>query len=134
MDYPSLKARTKPPKAKPRLKRSEGPDSKLLVSKLYSYLICHGDEDCRLPIYDVVRRLQKFSGDASYDAKRALEFARSSSQNFAVMNVEGKQFVEAKTSVKICDGFQDGKCRAAECQGLHICRFFLEGTLQHDTK
>ena len=106
-------------------------DSKI-VSELYSSLICHGDEDCRLSINDVVKRLQTFSGDLACDTEKVLKLVECSRDKFVVKSVEGKQFVEAKTSVKICDAFQDGQCKAAECEGLHICRFFLEGTAKRD--
>ena len=103
-------------------------DSNLLASKLFSYLICHS-EDCRLPINGVAKRLQKFSDGNSYDAKKALEFVNSFREKFVVKHVEGRDFVEARTSVKICDAFQEGKCRAGGCKGLHVCRFFLEGIM-----
>lgn len=133
MDYSSFKATMKSQK-KPRRTSGSGigstktHDSKLLASKLFSYLICHG-EDCRLSIGSVANRLQKFSGDKSYDSKKALEFVNSFREKFVVKNVEGKNFVEAKTSVKICDAFQEGKCKSGGCKGLHICRFFLEGMI-----
>ena len=103
-------------------------NSRLLASKLFSYAICHGD-DCRLPIGTTAKRLQKFTGDKSYDTKKTLEFVKSSRDKFLIKNVDGKQFVEAKTSVKICDSFQEGMCKSAGCKELHICRFFLEGTV-----
>ncbi|CAB4013955.1 poly [ADP-ribose] polymerase 12-like [Paramuricea clavata] len=140
MDYSSLKATMKSAQRKPRrtsgsgiYKTTETHDSKLLASKLFSYLICHG-EDCRLSIGSVAKRLQNFSGDKSYDSKKALEFVNSSREKFVVKNVEGKNFVEAKTSVKICDAFQEGKCKSGGCKGLHICRFFLEDNCKFGAK
>ena len=109
---------------------SETLDTKLLASKLFAYLVSHA-ENCRLAIGRVAERLGEFSGGKSYDSKKALELVNSSRDKFSVIkNVEGtEQFVEVKTSVKICDAFQEGKCGTEGCKGLHICRFFLEGML-----
>jgi hypothetical protein len=133
MDYSSLKNNMKPTrtrKLKSRASRSGSPDilldSNLLASKLFSYLICHG-EDCRLAIDRVAKRLRKFSDGKSYDSKEALAFVDKFRDKFIVKNVEGTKFVEARTAVKICDAFQEGKCKAGGCRGLHICRFFLAG-------
>lgn len=130
-DYSSLKANSKKVRRRPKPRSSAGNsetlDSNLLASKLFSYLICYR-EDCRLAIGDVAKRLRKFSGDSRvYDSKKALEFVNSFREKFVVKSVGGEQIVEAKTSVKLCDAFQDGKCKSSGCKELHICRFFLEG-------
>ena len=120
-----MKAAKKP---KSRASRAGSPEtlaSNLLASKLFSYLICHG-EDCRLSIGRAAKRLQKFSDDKSYDSKSTLAFVNSFHEKFVVKNVEGTRYVEARTTVKICDAFQEGKCKAGGCKELHICRFFLE--------
>lgn len=134
MDYSSLKASMKPvPKPRRRSTsnqtgNSANLDKNLLASKLFSYLICHG-EDCRLAITDAAKRLQKFSDDRGFDKKKALEFVKCFREKFDVKNVEGKEFVEARTLVKICDAFQQGTCKATGCNELHVCRFFLEGAI-----
>ena len=120
----NVRARSKPSTTR----NSDDLNSRHLASKLFSYLICHGD-DCRLAIVSAAKRLQKFSGDKSYDSKKALEFVRSFQDKFLIKNVDGQQFVEAKTSVRICDAFQEGKCKSTGCKTLHVCRFYLEGTV-----
>ena len=130
MDYFSLKENMKAAKRpKSRASRAGSPEtlaSNLLASKLFSYLICHG-EDCRLSISRAAKRLQKFSDGKSYDSKKTLALVNSFREKFVVKNVEGTSYVEARTTVKICDAFQQGKCKAGGCKDLHICRFFLEG-------
>ena len=108
------------------LKYFEATDLKNVGSKLFSYLISHGEE-CRLDISQVAKLLQTFSGEDELDSVKALRFVKSSREKFRVKTVEGKEFVEARTSIKICDGFQEGICRTEDCKRLHICRFFLEG-------
>lgn len=120
----NVRARRKPSTTR----NSDDLNSRHLASKLFSYLICHGD-DCRLAIVSAAKRLQKISGDKSYDSKKALEFVSSSHEKFVIKNVDGQQFVEAKTSVKICDAFQEGMCKSTGCKRLHVCRFYLEGTV-----
>lgn len=100
--------------------------SKQLLTKLFSYLLCHCDDSC-LEINKVTRKLQKFSDSDIYDREKALQIIKSSHKRFIVKNVNGQQIVEARTTVKLCDAFQNGKCHYSSCRRLQICRFFLEG-------
>ena len=63
-----------------------------------------------------------------YDAKKTLEFVNLKGEKFAVQTIKGKQFVEVKTSLQLCDEFMfphtDKKC--SSCAKLHVCRLFLE--------
>ena len=47
-----------------------------------------------------------------------------------VKTIEGEQFVEARSSLKLCDRFmfpfKKGTCDIRSCDKLHICRGFLE--------
>ena len=65
-----------------------------------------------------------------YDAKKTLEFVSSKGEKFDVKTIKGKQFVEVKTSLELCDGFMfphtNKKCSPKSCAKLHVCRLFLE--------
>ena len=65
-----------------------------------------------------------------YDAKKTLEFVNSKGEKFDVQTIKGKQFVEVKTSLELCDGFMfphtNKKCSPKSCAKLHVCRLFLE--------
>ena len=65
-----------------------------------------------------------------YDAKKTLEFVSSKGEKFDVQTIKGKQFVEVKTSLELCDGFMfphtNKKCSPKSCTKLHVCRLFLE--------
>ena len=65
-----------------------------------------------------------------YDAKKTLEFVNSKGEKFDVKTIKGKQYVEVKTSLELCDGFMfphtDKKCSPKSCAKLHVCRLFLE--------
>ena len=65
-----------------------------------------------------------------YDAKKTLKFVNSKGEKFDVKTIKGKQFVEVKTSLELCDGFMfphtNKKCSPKSCAKLHVCRLFLE--------
>ena len=65
-----------------------------------------------------------------YDATKTLKFINSNCEKFAVQTIKGEQFVEAKTSLELCDGFMfpstKKKCTSKSCGKLHVCRLFLE--------
>ena len=96
---------------------------KMNATKLFTYLLCHGEE-CRLDVFAAKKRLDELTGRDMTQGV-ALAFINSFPKKFEVKTVDGRQFVEAKTSVKLCDDFQAGKCARA-CKQLHICRFFLQ--------
>ena len=97
---------------------------KMNATKLFTYLLCHGEE-CRLDVFAAKKRLDKFTGRDMTQGE-ALAFIKSFPKKFEMKTVDGRQFVEAKTSVKLCDAFQAGKCDIPSCKQLHICRFFLQ--------
>ena len=59
-----------------------------------------------------------------------MEFVNSNCSKFDVQTIKGKQFVEVKTSLELCDGFMfshtDKKCSPKSCAMLHVCPYFLE--------
>lgn len=101
------------------------PLNRTTAGKMFSYLVCHVEE-CRLGMSDAVRRLNKFTGE-SVSQREALNFFKSDRERFEVKTVDGQEFIEARTTVKLCDAYQGGKCRVAMCSQLHICRYFLLG-------
>ena len=65
-----------------------------------------------------------------YDAEKTLEFVNTYCEKFAIKKKKGKQFVEVKTSLELCDHFMfphtDQKRSHKSCAKLHVCRLFLE--------
>ena len=65
-----------------------------------------------------------------YDSKKTLELLKSCRDKFVVKTVEGEKFVEAKSSLKLCNRFlfpsTKGRCNKYPCGKLHICPRFLE--------
>lgn len=119
-----------------RFRRPETEDAEFLdkttAAKLFSFLLCHG-EDCQLELSVAVKRLQSFTG-GSIAEEKALNLIKSFREMFEVKTVDGKKFVEAKTSVKLCDAFQNTNCRSPTCKQLHICRFFLQSSCKFGDK
>lgn len=96
---------------------------------LFTLLCC--DEDCRLEFSVAVKRLGEVEGK-SLNQKEVLTIVELFPEMFQVVNVEGsKLFIEAKSSVSLCDSFQSGMCETLECKKLHICRFFLQDSCKY---
>ena len=59
-----------------------------------------------------------------------MEFVNTYCEKFAIKKKKGKQFIEVKTSLELCDRFMfphtDKECSPKSCAKLHVCRLFLE--------